>query len=638
MKNAKLSIIVSIYNTALYLEKCINAILNQSYKNIELIIIEDGSSDNSKELLKQYEKNKNVKIIYNNENKGLAYSRNVGLENATGDYIGFIDSDDYINSDYFELLMNAIIKEKADIAIGDFKLVFEDDNKEVIKYGCDGEPTLLNFINNGLAASCCNKVFKKDIINNYRFEVGKINEDIAVVIPSLVNAKKIAYVKDCYYNYYQRNQSIQNSSFSEKRFDIIDAISLTEKRIKGHKFEKEIVASLIFNQIILLLYFVIPKEKNFFKRNKILKKFHVLTKNISLLNNDVNVEYIKKSGRLHSRYYKLLSYFTEKGYCTLANSLITSYHIVRKVVKKRNVIKENISMNDLIRLAKKQQQMKDDTVTVSVVIPNYNYENFLYQRLYSILNQNYKLKEILILDDCSKDNSKVVIDEIVDKLNNYISIRSIYNKVNSGTAFKQWKKGFENVTGDYVWIAEADDYCDCNLIRNLIKPIKKDSHIVISYADTCFINSDGTIRMRTIKPEIDLMHTGHWNESFINDGKNEVENYSFLNCTIANVSSCIIKNDNYNDIINESCEYKQAGDWVFYVNLLKTGKIAYINKTMNYYRVHGNNVSSTMNHKKHIDEILKIHSKISNEFNISKKNQKEMEKRIKFLKEVWKVK
>lgn len=637
MKKPKLSIIMSIYNTEAYLEKSISSILEQNYNNIELIIIEDGSTDNSKSKLKKYEDNKKIKIFYNDQNKGLAYSRNVGLDNATGEYIGFIDSDDYISKDYFEKLMNAIQEQSAEVAICDFKLIFETTGEEIIKEACEGEKNILNIINNGLAASCCNKVFYKDVINNYRFEIGKVNEDIAVVIPSLVHAKKIAYINDCYYNYYQRNNSIQNSKFSKKRFDIIEAVKLTYQRIKGCKQEDKIIESLIFNQIILLLYYVITKEKNLIRRNNILKQFHRLTKDINLLNNSTNREYIEQSGYLHSRYYTLLCYLVDHGFCFLANLLILFYQVIRKIMRLKKVIKNNIDMKDLIKLAKKQSKMKDEKITVSVVVPNYNYEQFLYQRIYSILNQDYKLKEILILDDCSNDNSKQVIDSIIKSVNKYINIRKIYNTTNSGTAFKQWKKGFENVDGDYVWIAEADDYCAKNLISSLIRPIKINPSIVISYADTCFINANGSIRRKTIKPEIDIMKSGHWENDFINDGVFEVENYAFLNCTIANVSSCLIKNGDYSDLIKESCEYKQAGDWVFYVNLLKTGKISYINKTLNYYRVHGNNVSSTMNHKKHIDEILKIYNKIKREFKITKKNEQEMIKRIKYLKSVWKI-
>jgi glycosyltransferase involved in cell wall biosynthesis len=309
-----------------------------------------------------------------------------------------------------------------------------------------------------------------------------------------------------------------------------------------------------------------------------------------------------------------------------------------KLLRKRSVIKQNISMSDLITLARQQKDMKEEDISISVVIPNYNYEKFLYQRLYSILSQKYKLYEIIILDDCSKDNSRETIDDLYNKLSSFISIKKVYNKENSGSAFKQWKKGFELSKGQYVWIAEADDYCKSNLLKELVKPILNDKGVLISYADTAFINFEGKIKINSIKPEIDIQKTGHWDKSYVNDGVSEIENYAYLNNTIANVSSCIIKNGDYINILNESCEYKQAGDWVFYANIMKKGKVAYVNKTLNYYRVHGNNVSSTMNHQKHLDEIKRIYNKFENEFKLEEQQEKKMNDRLEFLKDCWKVK
>ena len=102
MENFKISVIVPVYNTSKYLEKCLDSLINQTYKELEIIIVEDCSTDNSKSLLEKYKKFENVTIIYNDRNMGLSYSRNVGLAHAGGNYIGYIDSDDYVQSDYYE--------------------------------------------------------------------------------------------------------------------------------------------------------------------------------------------------------------------------------------------------------------------------------------------------------------------------------------------------------------------------------------------------------------------------------------------------------------------------------------------------------------------------------------------------------
>ena len=278
--------------------------------------------------------------------------------------------------------------------------------------------------------------------------------------------------------------------------------------------------------------------------------------------------------------------------------------------------------------------MKTDK-KVSVIVPNYNYEKFLIERIYSILNQKVKIGELIILDDCSKDNSKQLIKRITVRLGKHMNIRYIFNEENSGSAFKQWQKAFEESKGEYVWIAEADDYCDKTFLKTITKPIKENNEVVISYCDTAFIDKDGNIITRSIKPEIDIMKTNHWDSDFIRDGIDEIKEYAFLNCTIANVSSVIFKNGNYSEYFKEAGKFKQAGDWLFYIDIMSTGKIAYSNKILNYYRLHGNNVSSVMKKQKHIEEIKKIHNQIENKYGLTKRQKEYIEQRYEFLNKVW---
>ena len=329
----------------------------------------------------------------------------------------------------------------------------------------------------------------------------------------------------------------------------------------------------------------------------------------------------------------MLFCFNDNGLCFSADILISVLNLYKKH-SNRNVIKQDITMEDLINCAKKQRSMSS-SINLSVVIPNYNYEKFMFQRLYSILNQTEKVSEVIILDDCSKDNSRELIDKIYDNLKDIINIKKIYNETNSGSAFKQWNKGFTLAEGDYVWIAEADDYCDKKFLKNILAPIKNDKDIVLSYCDTAFINRDGNIFMKTIRNEIDIMKTGHWDSSYVNDGKKEIENYSFLNCTVANVSSVVFKKNDYSKYFELSGKFKQAGDWLFYVNVISEGKVAYTNKALNYYRLHGSNVTSTTKKQAHFDEIKKIHDYMRKNYKITKEQEKYIEERYEFLKKVW---
>lgn len=636
--NKKISVIVAVYNTEKYLDRCIESLLNQTYKNMELVIVEDCSTDSSRKLLKKYKGNKNIKVFYNRENRGLSYSRNYGLKKSTGDFIGYIDSDDYVEPDYYEKLMSSIKDNKSDIAICDIKLVDEQTNK-IQRCKCYANDfDVHSVVNNSFAASACNKLFKRKNIEKYPFAEGKVNEDIAVVIPTVIQAKKISYADTCYF-YVQRGGSIQNSKFSDKRFDIFDGVKTTLERIKNEQDYEFYKNAIIYNQLILLLMFAIPKERNFIKRYKFLKKFNELSKDYKITKNNNYLEYLENSKRINQIYYKNLVSFNEKKMILLDNVWISFYKTLRFLKHKKNKkLIPKIDIQCIEKAAKKQKKLAEQGIKISVVVPNYNYSNYLYQRVYSILNQNYKIHELIILDDASKDNSLFYIKQIEQKISESVNVKVVVNDINSGNAFNQWQKGINLATGDYVWVAEADDYAKKNFLNEVVSPLKKNNNIVISYADTGFIDSNGYITKNSLVDQIDILKTNHWNASYVNKGIAEINCYSYLNCTIPNVSGTIIKKGNYDEIFESAKKFHQSGDWFTYLNILNLGDISFINKTLNYYRVHGNNISQTFDKKAHILEIQRIYKFVKEKYGIDDEQQIQMYNRIKFLCKVWSVK
>ena len=645
--NKLISIIIPCYNIENYIEKCIESIENQTYKDIEIIAVDDCSKDGTIVKLKELqERYSNLQVYQNDKNRGAAYSRNFAMKKAKGEYIGFVDSDDYITDDYYEKLMETAEKEKADLVATDIEIVYENNsNAPILSRACLGEVTKFNLVNNGLAASPCNKIIKKELIEKYPFLEGKINEDVASILPAIVKAKKVAYVQGIKYFYVQRNNSVQNEEVTTKRLEMFDSINTCFERIKDDKDFKKYQSAILYQQVLLLYMVIIPKQKDYEKRQELLDIFMEKQEKYNLYKNKHIKHFIKEQPKKERRFYKDMAKCLKRKETTIANEIIENKDkmnktkekmkdVIRKLTK-RTVIRRYIEVEDLEKLAKKQSKKQQGDIKISVVIPNYNYENFLLPRIYSILNQTEKIHELIILDDCSKDNSRKLIDEIVEKIAPYIKVQKVYNQENSGCAFKQWKKGFALATGDYVWIAEADDCCDKTLLKNIIKPIKQDKNIYISYADTAFINAWDKIILPTIKPEIDIRKTNHWESDFVDNGLEEIKNYTFLNCIIANVSSCIIKKDNYDDIFEKIIEYKQAGDWLFYVSVMKKGDIAFCNKPLNYYRLHGNNVTSVTKKQKHFDEIVRIHGEIRNMIEMTPWHEEEIQKRYDFLKRVW---
>lgn len=639
MKNG-ISIIIPCYNTGKYLKDCLDSIINQKLESYEIILIDDCSSDNTVEIIDSYTcKYDNIISIKNKENRGQGYNRNIALKKAKYDLVSFVDSDDYLEENFYSELLKNMKDYHSDIALCDIYIRYDkslSDEADIRAIECEGKVCKENILNTGHCASACNKIFKKELILKYPFPEDIMNEDVSTVLACIVQAKKISYTDKTYYNYIQRPKSTQNKSISFKRFDLFRALEVLKERIETNSKFSVYWDIIIYQQLIMFYLYIPPKEKDFFKRYKFLKKLSENARKYRVRQNHYFWNFLAAQGRKHKYYYKLFLKFNDSGFCFLANLMISFYsfyhfHFVKEVIP------DIITMETLEKLAKKQGMKKTNKYKLSVGVPNYNYEEFLYQRIYSILYQTEKIDELILLDDCSKDNSRQLIDEMVDKLGKYINIKKVYNKQNSGTAFKQWEKSFKEATGDYLWIAEADDFCDKKFLKTIFSKINKHDNVVLAYCDTAFIDKKGKIILPSIKGEIDILSSGHWDQSYINNGLDEVRDYAYLNCTIANVSSVIFKNGDYRDYFKLAGEYRQAGDWLFYVNVMKNGNVLYSNKRYNYYRVHGNNVTTMTKKKLHLEEIKKVHKYVKENFEVSPDATKQINKRYKFLKRVWKI-
>lgn len=254
---------------------------------------------------------------------------------------------------------------------------------------------------------------------------------------------------------------------------------------------------------------------------------------------------------------------------------------------------------------------------VSVIIPNYNYERFIIERIDSVLLQTYPIHEIIILDDCSTDNSIEVINKHISTIKN-IDIKLLENEKNSGCVFSQWQKGLKNITGDYFWIAEADDSCDPTFLETTIKKFQEDKNIVLSYTDSKKIDENNNIIGETVNDWCDIFHTGMWDASYVHDGELEIKESFSNNNSILNVSSLVWKNNNnYYNIFEKAKEFKVAGDWYIYKEVLKNGKIAYDYQSLNYFRKHSTSVSTTVKRSIEYKEVYRIQEEIRNEYQLT---------------------
>ena len=259
-----ISIIVPIYNTGKYLEKCLESIINQSFTNFEVICIDDGSTDNSYDILTRYkEKYNNFKIIYQ-ENQGVAIARNNGLKNANGDYIIFIDSDDFIINDYLEKLYNESVMTNADVVICNFYRYYEDTSISIpVMYkknkGIYTSNEILKALipDNLIHSYLWNKLWKRELFNNLSFPDIKY-EDIAIMCHLFYKAKKISIINDSLYYYRIRKTSIVRSYSITTQNDYMKAYMYTRIFLKENKIYDEFKYSfrLLSIKVFLVMFFI----------------------------------------------------------------------------------------------------------------------------------------------------------------------------------------------------------------------------------------------------------------------------------------------------------------------------------------------------------------------------------------------
>lgn len=276
MENELISVIVPVYNVEPYLKECLDSIINQTYKNLEIILIDDGSLDNCGKICDEYAKKDNrIKVIHK-ENGGLSSARNAGLDIAEGEYISFIDSDDYVAENFIETLYKLCVENDCDISECDF-LKFENDvviQEKITEIQCYTSNEVQHKIYSEEYVKTIvvwNKLYKKYLYENMRFPLGKINEDEFITYKVLYNCKSnIAVTNEQLYYYRYNAQSIMGRKFNERRLDVLEAF---EERKQFYKDRNEVELynkTVAQYQQILISFYGLAKE-NIENDNEILK-------------------------------------------------------------------------------------------------------------------------------------------------------------------------------------------------------------------------------------------------------------------------------------------------------------------------------------------------------------------------------
>ena len=291
--NELVTIVVPIYNVEKYLKKCIESILNQTYKNLEIILVDDGSTDKCGKICDEYSlKDSRIKIIHK-KNGGLSEARNYGIENANGNYITFIDSDDYLDGEFIENILKIALETKADLVISGLKNVYEkqkdvcaDNNKYYAKLSKE-ETYYKVLTQKDIDVTANAKLYKKEIFETIRYPVGELYEDIKIIDKIIEKANTIVYTKYKGYFYLQRTGSIMYSAISKEKFVLIETME----------------------NLLMFIEKKYPKIKNAAVRRYVYCNYHILGRAIL----DNNYYDICKSLRNNILEYKNLI-FKEKIY------------------------------------------------------------------------------------------------------------------------------------------------------------------------------------------------------------------------------------------------------------------------------------------------------------------------------------
>lgn len=257
---------------------------------------------------------------------------------------------------------------------------------------------------------------------------------------------------------------------------------------------------------------------------------------------------------------------------------------------------------------------------VSVIIPNYNHALYLKERIDSVLNQTYCDFEVIIMDDCSTDNSR----DIIEQYRGHEKVRLIaYNETNSGSTFAQWNKGVSLAKGDLIWIAESDDTCSMDLLKELVSKFMGDTSLVLAYCQSNRMNSEGLITGTWLNHTKLLENSDIFSGDFEMSGREYIEQFLIYRNTIPNASAVVFKKDSFLKIDGADETIKYCSDWFTWIKVLLEGKISYSHKCLNNFRYHNKSVISSATNKKlflrKFDIILR---KKLNSFIVSKKNKK----------------
>ena len=306
----KVSIIIPVYNVSKYLPTCLNSLVNQTLKDIEVIVVNDGSPDDSQDIIDKYVK-KYPKIIksYIKENGGQGSARNYGLKKATGEYIGYVDSDDYVCTDMYEKLYNKAKKDDLDIAICGNYLVYEDSPKRDIELNNHilDDPQANAFFGK---LAVWNKIYKKKIVEGLVFRSKVWYEDLDFTVKAMLKTKKIGYLDEPLYCYLIREGSTMNNSNVVRNLEIFEAFDQIKDNKKYFSYIEYLAIDNIYISAIVRVINALTDPK--VKKDAISKMLTYMKTNFPNFKHNEYIKLLPRNRKIVYHLVKLKQYWLIK--------------------------------------------------------------------------------------------------------------------------------------------------------------------------------------------------------------------------------------------------------------------------------------------------------------------------------------
>lgn len=508
----KVSVVIPIYNVRDYIEECLKSVVNQTLKDIEIICVNDGTPDDSMKIVQKYAKKDERIIIVNKENGGVSSTRNEGIKRANGELIYFLDSDDYIENNMLEETYRIMKENELDTLYFDsFCFCDSDDVKETFKkYDAyyerktvyngiyDGKMLFKEMLKNGeYRASPVLQIIKRKLLleKNIRFIEGIIHEDEAFSIEVITNSKRTMHINKKYYNRRVRSDSIMTGSKKTESMHGYFKVLLKLMPYLYQKEYEEILDSLysyiniLLNNIIKLSMQLDDNEMKKFKK-KLTKQeliaFRLLIEPSSSKNKKILILEKEKQNNKNNSLKKLFK-----------------LRIKNKLRKIR--IKARITTNKIKLFITKRPK-------VSIIMPVYNYKDYLKETLDCLINQTLKEIEIICIDDESTDGSYEILKEYANKDKRIKILKQKHS--NAGNARNL---GIDNSNGEYLLFLDSDDI----FLENLCKysynhAIKNNVDIVLFGANRYDMKTNKKSRINFIL-ETEIIPNGVFSPKDIND-------------------------------------------------------------------------------------------------------------------------